>query len=356
MKILSILSGKFEIIRQSHLINVLDQYAENFTVFNFADESYFDGENFFDALHIRAPDLYMNFENKNAIEKNVFFEELIQEQKPDRILIAGSNDCSFREVNVLKKETPVFYLGAGKSYFQNQNRKINEKTVSGVNEIFLCFNEREKENLIDEGIERKRIFVVGNPLAEVLQAISEENEKEETFFPSEAEKFEYFFISLEDIGNLESAVRLKNIFKGLELLSETFDKKIFVRVPRKFQEVLRNLNAAKTSEKILFVENVGFKQLLRIQKNALAVLTDDETLQEICTIFEIPNVLLLDETNNREAFECGSAFLCGADAEEILSAARMVISQPANWKLPREYETENAAQIVSKIILSKMIC
>ncbi len=102
---------------------------------------------------------------------------------------------------------------------------------------------------------------------------------------------------------------------------------------------------------IKLLEPLGFFDFVKLEKNALAVFTDSGTVQEECAIFGIPNITIRDVTERPETIEAGSNILSGADADSILRAVAMAVSQPANWKAPKEYLAENVAQTVCKIIL-----
>ena len=96
---------------------------------------------------------------------------------------------------------------------------------------------------------------------------------------------------------------------------------------------------------------MGFFDFVKLEKNALAVLTDSGTVQEECAIFGVPNITVRDVTERPETLECGSNIISGAETDSILRATEIAISQPASWTAPKEYLVENVAQTVSKIVL-----
>jgi UDP-N-acetylglucosamine 2-epimerase (non-hydrolysing) len=114
---------------------------------------------------------------------------------------------------------------------------------------------------------------------------------------------------------------------------------------------MRSFGIRAGSEKIKLLKPLGFFDFVKLEKNALAVLTDSGTVQEECAIFGIPNVTLRDVTERPETLECGSNILSGAETESILSAVELAVSQPANWTAPAEYLRGNVAQTAAKIIL-----
>jgi UDP-N-acetylglucosamine 2-epimerase (non-hydrolysing) len=126
---------------------------------------------------------------------------------------------------------------------------------------------------------------------------------------------------------------------------------MLVSVHPRTAEKLAQFGLQPESEKIKMLEPLGFFDFVKLEKNALAVLTDSGTVQEECAIFGIPNVTLRDVTERPETIEAGSNILSGAETESILRGVELALAQPANWIAPKEYLAENVSQTVSKIIL-----
>ena len=358
MKILSVFSSHYEIIRQSQIIKNLDQHAEHLLAFVNQNSAPKIENEFFSELNLSMPGVFFETEEEEdeivKISKSlIFFETLIKDFRPDKILVSGSGLNLFVALAASVHKIPVFYLGAGNSISEISSEKTNQKIINQFTTVFLCYSGRKKESLLENGINRRKIYVVGNPIKEVLENF-ESAESTNLLEKYKIEKFEYFFLSLESSVNLDSQTRSENIFKSLNSLIEIFEKRILIYAPGLKIDASSQISDA-VKDKILFIEKnekVNFASLLEIQKNALAVLTDNEMMQEICTVSGIPNVLLLDQTNNLETVECGSNIPASTNVDSIIEAVKLVISQPSNWLLPPDYKIENVAQIVSKIILS----
>jgi UDP-N-acetylglucosamine 2-epimerase (non-hydrolysing) len=144
---------------------------------------------------------------------------------------------------------------------------------------------------------------------------------------------------------------LKKIFDGLSVIAGKFEKDILVSIHPRTAEKMRQFGVEATSNRIKLLKPLGFFDFVKLEKSALAVLTDSGTVQEECAIFGVPNVTVRDVTERPETLECGSNILCGAETEAIVRAVEIAISQPANWTAPIEYSKENVAQTVVKIIL-----
>ena len=229
--------------------------------------------------------------------------------------------------------------------------EVNRRIIDHSSTILLPYTERSKENLVDEGIERERIYVTGNPINEVLDAFESSIDASDALKTFAVQEFEYFLVTLHRAENVDLPERLQKIFQGFTKTVEKFDKKILVSVHPRTAEKLKKFDIKIDSDKIKLLEPLGFFDFVKLEKNALAVLTDSGTVQEECAIFKIPNITLRDVTERPETLECGSNILSGAETDSILRAVELAISQPANWQAPAEYLSENVAQTVSKIVL-----
>ena len=70
------------------------------------------------------------------------------------------------------------------------------------------------------------------------------------------------------------------------------------------------------------LEPLGFFDFVKLEREALAVMSDSGTVQEECAIFRVPNVTIRDVTERPETIECGSNILSGADREDVERAMR----------------------------------
>jgi UDP-N-acetylglucosamine 2-epimerase (non-hydrolysing) len=215
----------------------------------------------------------------------------------------------------------------------------------------LPYTERSKENLVSEGIERERIYVTGNPIKEVLDIFSEKIEQSDALEKFGEKPSEYFLVTLHRSENVDLPDRLNKIFESFTKIVEKFNKNILISVHPRTAEKLSKFGLKPKSDKIRLLEPLGFFDFVKLEKNALAVLTDSGTVQEECAIFGIPNVTLRDVTERPETIECGSNILSGVETDSVLSSLELAIAQSATWNAPKEYLVENVAQVVSKIIL-----
>jgi UDP-N-acetylglucosamine 2-epimerase (non-hydrolysing) len=337
-------------------LKILDQYCEHITVHTGQNYHESLSDVFIKELEVRPPDVHFGIKSKSfgdqlgqIMSKT---DEVLEQYKPDKVLILGDTNSALSAIIAARRGIPVFHMEAGNRCFDNRvPEEVNRRIIDHSSTILLPYTERSKENLVDEGIERERIFVTGNPIKEVLDIFSENIEKSDSLKKFGVEEFDYFLVTVHRSENVDDYARLKKILDGFAAVTEKFDKKMLISVHPRTAEKFSKFGFEPHSERIKLLEPLGFFDFVKLEKNALTVLTDSGTVQEECAIFGIPNVTLRDVTERPETIECGSNILSGAETDSILRAVELAISQPVNWKAPDEYLVENVAQTVSKIVL-----
>ncbi|HEY0659490.1 MAG TPA: UDP-N-acetylglucosamine 2-epimerase (non-hydrolyzing) [Pyrinomonadaceae bacterium] len=356
MKLMTIFGTRPEIIRLSLVLKILDQYCEHTTVHtgqNY-DESLSDV--FIKELEMRTPDVHFGIKAGSVGEQVgqiiAKTDELLEEIKPDKILILGDTNSALSAIAAARRGIPVYHMEAGNRCYDNRvPEEVNRRIIDHSSAVLMPYTERSRENLLKEGIESERIFVTGNPIKEVLDGYSGKIETSDALKKFSVKPFEYFLGTLHRAENVDLPERLKRIFNGFIKIAEKYDKPILISIHPRTAEKMQKFGIRAENDKIKLLKPLGFFDFVKLEKNALAVLTDSGTVQEECAIFGVPNITLRDVTERPETLECGSNILSGAETEAILRAVEIAISQPANWTAPAEYLRENVSQTAAKIIL-----
>ncbi len=353
---MTIFGTRPEIIRLSLIIKILDQYSEQITVHTGQNYDESLSDIFLRDLEVRQPDEHFGIKSKSFGEQIGQIlsksDEVLEKYQPDKIVILGDTNSALSAIVAARRGIPVFHLEAGnRCYDDRVPEEINRRIIDHSSQVLLPYTSRSKENLVREGIERERIFVTGNPIKEVLDSYTDSIDESDVLERFSVNSYEYFLVTLHRAENVDKPERLKTIFQGFSEVTKKFGKKILISTHPRTAEKLTRFGIKPEDENIVLLKPLGFFDFVKLEKNALTVLTDSGTVQEECSIFGIPNVTLRDVTERPETIECGSNILSGGDPQLIVKAVEIAISQPATWKPPAEYMVENVAQTVSKIVL-----
>ncbi len=353
---MTIFGTRPEIIRLSLILRLLDQHCEHITVHTGQNYDESLSDIFIRDLEVRTPDHHLGIRSTSfgdqigQILSKV--DTLLESERPDRLLLLGDTNSALTALVAARRGIPVFHMEAGnRCYDDRVPEEINRRFIDHSSTILMPYTERSKDNLVREGIERDRIYVTGNPIKEVLDTFADNIERSEAMKSLSVKPFEYFLVTLHRAENVDDPKRLAGIFDGLAQVANRVGKPVLVSVHPRTAERLDRSGIRPDQTKIRLFKALGFFEFVKLEKNALAVMTDSGTVQEECAIFGVPNVTIRDVTERPETIECGSNILAGSEPSSIVSAVELAISQPAAWTPPREYMAENVSQTVSKIIL-----
>jgi UDP-N-acetylglucosamine 2-epimerase (non-hydrolysing) len=97
----------------------------------------------------------------------------------------------------------------------------------------------------------------------------------------------------------------------------------------------------------------GFFDFVKLEKNAMCIISDSGTVQEEACIFHVPSITIRKSTERRETIECGSNVLCGTNYNDIMNAFSIAIKSDNNWITPEDYIVYNVSDIIINILAGK---
>jgi len=356
MRIMTLFGTRPEIIRLSQVIKHLDGFCEQILVHTGQNYDPNLSDIFFSELGLRQPDIYLGIKSTNFAEQagQIIAKagETLSQVKPDRLLILGDTNSGLAAIAAARMGIPIYHMEAGnRCYDDRVPEEINRRVIDHCSNVLMPYTYRSKENLMREGIERQRIFVIGNPIYEVLNAYAAQIEANDVLARLDVSVGEYFLVTLHRAENVDDPTRLERLLHGLALVADTYQEPMIVSLHPRTAHKLSEFGLSPQSGRVRLLDPLGFFDFVKLERNARCVLSDSGTVQEECSIFKVPNVTLRDVTERAETVECGSNILTGADPEMILQAVKVALHSSCDWAPPPEYLKSHVASAVVKIIL-----
>ncbi|GAA1373504.1 non-hydrolyzing UDP-N-acetylglucosamine 2-epimerase [Peribacillus frigoritolerans] len=357
MKVMTILGTRPEIIRLSLIIKKLDQYADSHILVhtgqNFTSSL---SEIFFQQLKVRTPDYVLLNQQQTLGEQlaAIFskLETILLNEKPDKVLVLGDTNSGLSSILAERMGIPVIHMEAGNRCFDLEvPEEKNRRIIDAVSSFNLPYTPQSKENLLNEGIPSKRIYLSGNPIYEVLNHYDKEIEQSVILDKLNLDKEDYFLVTAHRAENVDHEDRLLEIMKGINLVSEAYQKRIICSLHPRTKSRIELSPKLEVHPLIEFHEPFGFFDFVKLEKNAFCVLTDSGTVQEECCLFHVPTVTIRKTTERPETIESGSNILSGIDAKQIVNCVKVMVNQQKDWTFPVGYDHKNVSDKVLKIIL-----
>lgn len=363
MKIATIIGTRPEIIRLSRVIPLLDECCDHTLIHTGQNYDPTLKDVFFTDLKLRQPDIQLECQASTLAGQlsQIFtqIEETLTEIKPDKVLILGDTNTSLSAVIAERLKFPVYHMEAGNRCFDMKvPEEKNRKVIDAISSYNMPYTPGSRENLIREGISKHHIFESGNPIAEVLKYYSKQIDNSTIIRKLKlgvAGVGGYVLVTAHREENVDNQTRLVSIVEALLKLSHKY-KVVFSCHPRTKKRLSEfKLDEELKSKSIIIHEPFGFFDFVKLEKEAVCVVTDSGTVQEECCILQTPTVTIRDSTERPETVECGSNIVSGIDPQCITNCTDVMIAEKSKWNLPIGYGDVNVSSRVVNYLMGNQI-
>ncbi len=281
-------------------------------------------------------------------------EDVLKEERPDVLLVQGdTNTVSASALAASHLGIPVGHVEAGlRSYDRTMPEELNRVVTDHLSDYLFAVSQKQKENLLSEGIDPTKIHTVGNTVADALLGNVDKAKKVKIFdeaFTGYADKKAILF-TCHRAGNVDNKAALKEILDGVEMMREACPDSPFVfpihpRTLKKIKEF-----DFKVPEYVINPGPLGYLEFLSVMLNSKVIVTDSGGLQEEACILGIPCVTIRENTERPETLDVGSNKLVGRDINLWKEAfVEALEDKERNWKSPFG-DGDSAEKIIDALI------
>lgn len=359
LRLMTIVGTRPEIIKMSEVMKKCDQYFEHIIVHTGQNYDYTLNEVFFHDLGLRAPDYYLGVAGKNVgqVMGNVVTKsyELMAEVKPNAVIVLGDTNSCLSVLSAKRLKIPVFHLEAGnRCKDENLPEEVIRRIVDVTSDINLCYSENARKYILDTGVKPEYTFVVGSPMAEVLNQNIESINKSNILEELGLESGKYILLSAHREENIDIKDNFFSLMNAVNIMAKTYDMPILYSChPRSKKYIM--MREFQFDDKVIQHQPLGFFDYNKLQKNAFCVVSDSGTLPEESAFFKFPAVSIRTSTERPEAMEKGVFVIGTITSEQVLQAVSMSVlmyeSGNINVDVP-SYSDMNVSNKVVKIIQS----
>lgn len=361
IKVMTIVGTRPEIIKLCRVIHELDTHTEHILVHTGQNYDYELNEIFFQQLGIRKPDYFLDSVGEtvaktigNVIAKS---DEVMDREQPDAVLLYGDTNSCLSVISAKRRKIPIFHMEAGNRCFdQRVPEEINRKIVDHLSDINMPLTEHARRYLLAEGIKPETVIKTGSPMKEVLAYYMPQVNESNILERLQVEPERYFVVSAHREENVDSETNFEHFLGSLKAISEKYKKPIIVSTHPRTRKKIEGLGVENLDKRIRFLKPLGFFDYIKLQMNAFCVISDSGTITEESSILNFPAVTIRQAHERPEGMDEGVLIMCGLEAEGVLRAVEIVTSQYSKserqFKLVKDYDTENVSKKVLRIIMS----
>tara|TARA_B100001996_G_scaffold215177_1_gene165372 strand:- start:676 stop:1707 length:1032 start_codon:yes stop_codon:yes gene_type:complete len=239
----------------------------------------------------------------------------LEEINPASVVVQGDTNTTLYGALAAKSlGIKINYIESGmRSGDINQIEEINRIIVSGLADLNFCNHENNRENLLLENINEKKICVSGSTVFSVLS----ENHLINEIHESNKEKF--ILLTLHRPENVDDK---KKIFSILETINSIGEKITFVTHPR-VQEII-NSNSMQSYNNITLEKPKNYFDFINLLKSSFFVISDSGGIQEESAILRKPLLIPRKFTERPEMLNIFNLLV--ETNEELLNESKKLLN------------------------------
>lgn len=361
LKVMTIVGTRPEIIKMSRVIAKLDQHTHHLLVHTGQNYDYELNQLFFEDMDIREPDHFLEAVGKNAaqtiarvIEKS---DEIMEEEKPDAVLLYGDTNSCLSVISAKRRKIPVFHMEAGNRCFdQRVPEELNRKVLDHLSDINLVLTEHARRYLIAEGVRPETIIKTGSHMREVLDHCMPKIRESDILARAGLQPKRYFIVSAHREENVDTPENLIDLLDTLNALAEQYEVPVIVSTHPRTRKRLDVLNVDHLDSRIQFAKPFGFCDFVKLQMEALCVVSDSGTITEESSLLNLPAVTIRNTHERPEGMDAGTLIMTGLQKDRVLDAVRVIIAQHKQDAVVMapvmDYEEPLVSEKILRVVLS----
>ena len=338
MKVAIVLGTRPEIIKMAPIIFELKKKRINHYIIHSGQHySYNMDKMFFEQLQLSKPRYKLEvgstdpgMQTGKIIQR---VEKVLLKNRPDVVLVQGDTNTVLGGAIAAKKlDIKIGHVEAGlRSFDDTMPEETNRILADHCSDFLFAPTKVSQNNLLREGINRKKIFVTGNTIVDSVKS-NLKNSDNDLLKKYHIKPKEFFVVSLHRQENVDNPKRFANIINGLKRVVKKYNIPVVYPIHPRSAKMAKKFKI--NLDGLLVVKPVDYFSFLVLEKNARLVLTDSGGVQEECCIVKTPCVTLRYNTERPETVAVKANVIAGTNPQNMLKCVDRMLKVKQSWKNP----------------------
>ncbi len=300
---------------------------------------------FFEELKLSKPDYHLGVgsgshagQTGRVLER---VETVLEKEKPEVVIVYGDTNSTLAgALAAAKLNIPVAHVEAGlRSYNRTMPEEINRLLTDHLSTFLFCPTDQAVLNLLKEGMQdgkEKVVKKVGDVMYDSILYYSDLAEKKSPVLrnlglfttphsalpacPAGRRTPHYYLATLHRAENTDHPKRLRSILGALNEIGGHLP--VVLPLHPRTRKMIQAYGLFSEAQRIRLIDPVSYLDMLKLEKNAKAILTDSGGVQKEAYWFGVPCFTLRDETEWVEIVDRGWNQLVGTNKKRIVEAVR----------------------------------
>ena len=299
-------------IKLAPLVRSCDKFGLEYKIVHTGQHYDFNlSDVFFNELEIKKPDYYLDVGSSTHADQTAKvmqrFEKVCLYDPPDIVIVVGDVNSTLACSLVVSKleNIKLAHVESGlRSLDRERPEEVNKIVTDALSNYLFATTEYAVINLLNEGISRDKIFLVGDVVLDNLiynlPKVKNNDQK-------------YILATIHRPNSTDVPENLKNILKALSKISRDIDV-IFPMHPRTVRRI-DEFGLKDYTKGIEIIEPVGYIDFLSLLVNSFSVITDSGGVQIETTYLGKSCISVMDRTSHLYTLDKGTNKL--ADYETL---------------------------------------
>lgn len=336
MKVMSVFGTRPEAIKMAPLVKKLqeDPYFESVLCVTAQHREMLD--QVLELFQLR-PDYDLNLMKPNQtlgmITAGVLtgIDEVLEKEKPDIVLVHGDTSTTFSAaLAAFYHKIPVGHVEAGLRTYDMYSpfpEEVNRVLTGHLASLHFAPTQRNRDNLVKEGIDPAKITVTGNTVIDALLEVARKPYEFEDSVLREIDFDAKRVIAVTCHRRENLGEYMHHIFEAIRDIAEEFED-VEVVYP-----VHMNPKVRETASEVFgncvnvhLIEPLSYQPFVNLMARSYFIITDSGGMQEEAPSLGKPVLVVRKETERPEALQAGTVKLAGVERENIASLARGLLT------------------------------
>ena len=360
MKILTVVGARPQFVKAAVVSHALHEIAEVQEVLVHTGQHYDPNmsEVFFDELRIPAPRHHLEVGSGSHGEQTGRMmgplEAVMRDERPDWVLVYGDTNSTLAAgLAASKLHLPVAHVEAGlRAYDRRIPEEVNRVVADHLSDLHFAPHEAAMENLRAEGFAPESLHLVGDVMYDAALRFGGDPERRRAVRERLGlREGGYVLATIHRPDNTDDGARLRTLCRTLAEAADGVPV-VLPAHPRTRAAMERAGIADEVAGWLTVTDAVGYVDMLALEQDARAVVTDSGGVQKESFFFRRPCVVLRTVTEWAELVDLGWNTLADPEQPEAVAAAlRAALADPLRYETPEDlYGGGRAARRVAEIL------
>jgi UDP-N-acetylglucosamine 2-epimerase (non-hydrolysing) len=321
-------------------------------------------EVFFQELGMPFPDINLEVGSGShaaqTAEIMMRLGKVLNSGKPHLVLVYGDVNSTVAAALVCSKLLiTVGHVEAGlRSFDRTMPEEINRLLTDQIADLLFTHSGDADENLIREGVEPKKIHLVGNVMIDTLLRLLPKTEigefRDSATFGFVRNGEPYALVTLHRPSNVDEPEMLSEIMVTLNEISQDLPV-IFPVHPRTRKRISDFGLQISDNGRLNLSGPMRYLNFLSLQKNATVVITDSGGIQEETTSLDVPCLTVRQNTERPITVEMGTNIVVGQDMKRLKSEVHNILDgKGKKGRMPPSWDGKASERIADIVIKMKL--